>query len=95
MGYPNRKIQSPAPNIAAQAEKLQGLIDDRGSTGGSSRKEQVAVKVGDLSGYGGITLTSAYAAGAAPTAAEHDALVTDVRALAGLLRKMGADITWT
>lgn len=94
MGYPTNKPPLDPPNKKRQAEALQGLVDDRGTSTGDTRDDQRAVTRGNLAAHGTIALTSAYAAGANPTAAEHNALVEDVRALAGLLRALGAGITW-
>lgn len=61
-------------------EKLEVLAGTRAGPGGASG---AAVRLSDLSGLLALppTLKSAHAAGAAPTAAEFDALVDDVQAL--------------
>lgn len=94
MGYPNYKPPRLPPNATRQAEKLQGLVDDRGSTGDANREDQRAVIRQDLTGQGTVELKAVYVS-AAPTAAEYNALVDDVRAVAALLNKLGADYRWT
>lgn len=91
MGYPNKRPGNPSPNLQRQNEKLQSLVGDRGT----GREEKLAVTRENAANLGTLQLLSANAAGATPTAAEHNALVTDVRALAALLNAMGAKITWT
>lgn len=87
MGYPTRAGRKPAPNIAAQGERLQALVGDRGRDEG-----QKAVTRADAAAMGAIALRSTYVT-AAPTADQHNALVDDLRALAGVLNSMGARIT--
>lgn len=91
MGYPGNRNSNPSPSLQRQGEKLQGLVGDRGA----GREEKLAVTREDAAKLGTLQLLSANAAGAAPTAAEHNALVTDLRALAAVLNAMGAKITWS
>lgn len=94
MGYPNYKPPRLPPNATRQAEKLQGLVDDRGSTGDTTREDLRAVTRGELAGQGAVEL-QAVLLSAAPTAADYNKLVEDMRAVAALLNKLGADYRWT
>ncbi len=87
MGYPTRTGSQPAPNRVAQDERAAALVGDRGRRAA----ELKAVTLGDAAGAGVIEL-QAKSVTATPTAAEHNALVADIRALAGLLSRMGAKI---
>lgn len=95
MGYPGYKPPRPAPNEKRQAEKLQGLVDDRGSTSDANREDQRAVTRGDLAGQGTVELQAVLLTTGAPTAADYNKLVHDQRALAALLNKLGGDYRWT
>lgn len=88
MGYPNRTGTKAAPNIVAQDEYLGALLGDRGK----GDPGLAAVKRGDAAGAGLIAL-QAKTVTAAPTAAEHNALVNDMRAIAGVLARMGGRFT--
>lgn len=90
MGYPDKKIGNPSPSIRRQGEQVQSLVGDRGA----GREGKLAVIRENAASLGTLKLLSANAAGAAPTADEHNALVADVRALAAVLNAIGASITW-
>lgn len=66
-------------------EKLQAMTGERGPDDGSLK----AVRRGDLARIGAVALGSAHAAGATPSAAEFNALVDDVKTLAGLIERIG------
>lgn len=87
MGYPTKGTARPGPNIAAQGERLQGLLGERGKGDGPK-----AITRGNLADFGDVKLKAAVVT-AAPTAAEHNALVEDMRAIAAMLNRMGAKIT--
>jgi hypothetical protein len=88
MGYPTRNAGKPGPHIRAQDEKLQGLIGGRGKDGAGHK----AVTHGDAAELGTIAIASQKVT-AAPTAAQFNALVDDVHALATVLNAMGAKFT--
>jgi hypothetical protein len=67
--------------LRTNLENLQTLTGERGDGDGR------AITRGDL---GALTLTAVNVA-AAPTAAEYNALVADMRAIAGLLARLGAE----
>lgn len=71
-----------AAALKTQVESLQAMTGERGTAA------MRAVRRGDVARIGSITLNSAHAAGAAPTAAEHNALVDDVKALAAVLERI-------
>lgn len=87
MGYPTRTDSKPTPQQRAQNERTQALTGLQGQD--NSKK---AVLVSDAAKVGSVSLLSAKVT-AAPTAAEHNALVDDVRALALALNAMGAKFT--
>lgn len=87
MGYPTNKTGRPGPNIAAQGERLQGLLGERGKDGGLK-----ALTRGDAAAFGAVAL-KAQLVTAAPTADQHNALVEDIRAIAALLNGLGAKFT--
>jgi hypothetical protein len=70
-------------------EKLQSLIGDR-SRGAAGQR---AIVHADLANFGKVTFTAAPVT-AAPTAAEFNALVEDLRSIAAILNLVGAKITW-
>jgi hypothetical protein len=88
MGYPRQTGARPAPNRVAQDERAAALVGDRGRQSDALK----AVTRGDAAGAGAVNLKATFVS-AAPTAAEHNALVADVRALAAVLARMGATIT--
>ena len=86
MGYPKTGARARG-NAGAQSERIDRLLGQRGTdTSGA------AVTFEDAAALGSIALQSAIVS-AAPTAAEHNALVADVRALAAILNTMGAKLT--
>lgn len=88
MGYPDRSQRRPGPAIGAQDERVQGLLGERG-------KDNVGLKAltrADMAALGEVAILSSHVT-AAPTMAQHNALVDDVHALAALLNKMGARFT--
>lgn len=85
MGYPINPMR-PRGNSANQSERVDVLTGQRGKDDTGA-----AVKRGDAASLGAITLQSGTVT-AAPTAAQHNALVADVRALASILNAMGATI---
>jgi len=91
MGYPDKRAGNPSPSLRRQGEQLQALVGDRGA----GREDKLAVTRDNAATLGTLQLLSANAAGATPTAAEHNALVADLRALAAVLNAVGAKITWT
>jgi hypothetical protein len=88
MGYPDRKDVKPTPQARARAERVDALAGARTDTA----PEKQAVTRGDMAAQGAVRLMSAKVS-APPTAAEHNALVDDVRALAAALNAMGAKFT--
>lgn len=88
MGYPNRNDVKPTPQARARAERVDALA---GSRSGASPEKQ-AITRADMGAQGAVRLMSAKVS-ATPTAAEHNALVDDVRALAAALNAMGAKFT--
>jgi len=90
MGYPGSSRQRPSGANRATAERLEALVGERRN----NTPEQRAVIREDAAGLGTIALKSTTVS-AAPTAAEHNALVEDVRALAAVLNAVGAKITWS
>lgn len=92
MGYPNTGRNNLRITASARAttEKVEALIGERRN----NTPEQQAITRKDPASLGTLALTSTLVA-AAPTAADHNALVKDVQALAAVLNAMGAKITWT
>lgn len=90
MGYPTNTARKPSAAAQSQDERLGGLLGDRGRADPNLR----ALTRGDAAGAGAITL-QATTVTAAPTAAEHNALVADIRALATVLNALGAKINFT
>ena len=89
MGYPSRNGGRAAPNKASQSERVDTLLGDRGKASPELR----AVIRQDAADAGTIALQSAIVT-AAPTAEQHNALVQDIRDLAAVLNRMGANFTW-
>ncbi len=88
MAYPTGKRNPrPQPNIQAQTEQLQALT---GALGEASGKSAVTKEM--LAAFGTVQIRSALTS-AAPTQAEHNALVEDVHAIANLLNLLGANFT--
>lgn len=84
MSYPTKGIAKPAPNISSQQERLQALLGDRGKTG-----DMKAITRADVAALGTINIKSVLVT-AAPTAAQFNDLVTDLKTIAALLNKLGA-----
>ena len=84
MSYPTRTDVKPTPQQRAQNERAQALTGS-----GGNQPEKKAVTRADVASLGTIKLLSAHVS-AAPTAADHNALVDDVRAIAAVLNAMGA-----
>ncbi len=83
---PRLKVRVKRVNV----DKIEALAGERrGDT-----PEQKAVTQGDAASLGTLVLKSA-AVSAAPTAAQYNALVDDLRAIAAVLNAVGAKITWT
>jgi hypothetical protein len=89
MGYPTRTTGKPSPNRAAQSERVDALLGERARDDPSLR----AVIRGDAAAAGTIALQASMVT-AAPTAAQYNALVHDIQALASVLNRMGASFTW-
>lgn len=87
MGYPTKTGPRLQPRDSAQSEKLDALT---GALGANAGKEAVTKE--QFASLGTTAIRSRYAS-AAPTQAEYNALVDDVRALASLLNKLGAQFT--
>jgi hypothetical protein len=88
MGYPKRTpVARPQPNIAAQAEQVQALT---GALGASAGKEAITRE--NVGALGQVKIKSRYAS-AAPTQAEYNALVDDMKSIASLLNSLGADFS--
>lgn len=85
MGYPTSTGAKTAPNRAAQDERAAALVGDRGRRAAELR----AVTLKDAADAGVIEL-QARTVTAAPTAAEHNALVADIKAIAAVLTRLGA-----
>lgn len=94
MGYPLSSRPKPQPNLQRQADSLQALVDDRGRSTGDARDDQRAVTRGDAAQQGTVELQAVLLTGA-PTTADYNKLVTDLRALAAVLNQVGADVRWT
>lgn len=81
--YPSKGSRVPGP-VNVRAERLDQLAGERGDVR--------AVTTDDAAAMGLTALKSALVT-AAPTAAQHNALVEDVRMLAAMLNRIGATIT--
>jgi hypothetical protein len=90
MGYPDQSRNKPNARLQATLERVQAAIGERRQDG--TGKE--AVTHDDVAGLGTLVFKSAYVT-ATPTAAQYNALVDDLRALAAVLNAVGASITWT
>lgn len=90
MGYPANSRRRVGVAARSTAERVEALLGERRN----NTPEQQAVTRAEPAGQGTLALKSANVT-AAPTAAEHNALVEDMRALAGVLNAMGAKITWS
>lgn len=88
MSYPTRNDVKPTPQARARAERVDALAGTRNDTA----PDKQAVTRGDMASLGAVRLTSAKVT-ASPTAADHNALVDDVRAIAAALNAMGAKFT--
>lgn len=87
MGYPTRSDIKPTPQQREQSNRSQSLTGLQGTD-----SEKKAVTREDAANLGAVRLLSARVS-AAPSAADHNALVDDVRALALVLNAMGAKFT--
>lgn len=87
MGYPKSNGARPQPRTSVQGERLDALT---GALGAKAGKEAVTRE--EFLSLGTTAIKCKYAT-AAPTMAEYNALVDDVRALAALLNKLGAQFT--
>lgn len=88
MGYPTRTEVRITPQQRGQAERAEALT---GSRNGAAPEKQ-AVTREDVGSLGAVRLLSAKVS-ASPTAAEHNALVEDIRQIAAALNAMGARFT--
>lgn len=87
MTYPTRTGTRPPPQTKSQDEKSKLLTGMNGDV-----PAKLAVTRGDAGALGTVKLLSAKVT-SAPTAADHNALVSDIRALAAVLNGMGANLT--
>lgn len=85
MSYPTASARAQR-NTTATTEKVESLTGQRGASAGK------AVTLGDAASLGAIAIRCTHVS-AAPTAADFNALVDDVRALAAVLNNMGARFT--
>lgn len=81
--YPSKGTRLPGP-VNARPERLDELAGERG--------DDRAVMQSDTAELGTIAILSRRVT-AAPTAAEHNALVEDLHAIASMLNRMGAKFT--
>lgn len=88
MGYPNQAGGRTSPSRRGQDERAAALVGDRGR----GAEDLKALVRGDAAAAGLIAL-QATTVSAAPTAAEHNALVADIRAVAAVLNRLGAKFT--
>jgi hypothetical protein len=88
MSYPTRTDVKPTPQARARAERVDALAGARND----ASPDKQAVTRGDMAAQGAVRLLSTKVT-TAPTVAEHNALVDDVRALAAALNAMGAKFT--
>lgn len=86
MAYPKTGARGRG-NAGAQSERLDRLLGQRGEN-----NDGEAITRGAAASQGFVAIQSKLVS-AAPTAAEHNALVADVRALAAILNAMGAKLT--
>lgn len=94
MAYPTTSAPKPQPNLQRQADALQALVDDRGRSTGDPRTDQRAVTRGNVASLGAVDLQALLLTGA-PTAADYNKLVLDLRAVAACLNTLGADFRWS
>ena len=85
MSYPTTSARAPR-NASATREKVQALAGERGTPADK------AVTQGAAASLGAIAVKCAHVTGT-PSAADFNALVDDVRALAAVLNTMGARFT--
>lgn len=85
MPYPVRTGVKPTPQQRGAAERSEALTGSRGA-GAVDKK---AITREDAAAKGTQLLRSVHVS-AAPTAAQHNALVDDIRAIASVLSAMGA-----
>lgn len=84
--YPTKPTRQPG-NARALSERVERLTGDRGKDdAGAAVTREVAASLGN------ITIRSKLVT-AAPTAADHNALVADIHAIAAILNAMGAKLT--
>lgn len=88
MGYPKGSPRAQ-PNVQRQRERMEALVEDRGP----DRPQTAAVTRDSLAALGTVKLRSTFIT-AAPTQADYNNMVEDMRALASLLNKLGANYTW-
>lgn len=84
--YPIRTGSKVAPQDVALNDRARELTGEEGKA-----SEKAAVKRSDVSALGNIKLQSNLIAGT-PSAADHNALVNDLRTIAAILNAMGANI---
>lgn len=89
MGYPNKSGAKLSPSAAAEQEKIQSLLGERAG----AKPGLQAVKRDDLAALGTIIIKSVHLT-AAPTAADFNNLVDDMKAIAAVLNAAGARLTW-
>lgn len=87
MSYPTKPRSRPQPRAGVQGERLDALT---GALGAKAGKEAITRE--QFAALGTTAIQCKYAT-AAPTMAEYNALVDDVRALASLLNLLGAQFT--
>ncbi len=88
MGYPTKAPRTRAPaNASATVERVKALTGEQ-----ASNPQGAALTIEDAAALGAIPIESRLV-GAAPTQAEHNALVRDVRAIAAVLNRLGARFT--
>lgn len=88
MGYPANTTARPGPRARGKEERAEALTGDRPGAPG-----KMAITREDAAKLGAIKLRAAKVT-AAPTAADFNALVDDIRTVAAILNGMGANLTW-
>lgn len=86
--YPSKPLPRESRKDRALKERAESLTGTRSGVGDEKR----AVTQEEAAQLGIVTLRAAYVT-AAPTAAQHNALVDDIRAIAATLNAMGAKFT--
>jgi hypothetical protein len=86
MGYPTQTRARPTPQQRGQQERAEVL------TGTRSTPDKKAITREDAGAFGAVKLKAAHVS-ASPTAADFNALVDDMRALAAVLNTLGARFT--